>query len=102
MLIQYYIFSQSIQENSFSDLDLDQTLHQNEQIVVDIEGLVCDFCARGLEKVFYKQKEIKRLEVDFDQSTLTIQMVPSRNLTDDDIVGLVEGNGFTVTKIRRF
>ena len=36
----------------------------NAQIaVVDVNGMVCDFCARGIEKAFQKDSSIKRIEI---------------------------------------
>ena len=32
--------------------------------VVSVQGMVCDFCARGIEKTFGKDKRVSKIDVD--------------------------------------
>ena len=37
----------------------------NAQVaVISVKGMVCDFCARGIEKTFQKDKLVKKIDVD--------------------------------------
>ena len=43
----------------------------NSQVaVVNVNGMVCDFCARGIEKTFVKDKAVKRIDVDLESCLL--------------------------------
>ena len=70
-------------------------------IVAHVEGMVCDFCARGLEKIFGKKDEVKNIIVNLEQGTITIQMNPDQDLPDDEIIELIKGNGINTTSINR-
>lgn len=75
---------------------------QNMSLVkVHVKGMVCDFCARGLEKVFYKQPAVKHIDVNLKNSLVKIQLKPNQNLTDTEITKLVKDNGISVVNIER-
>ena len=35
--------------------------------IVSVQGMVCDFCARGIEKAFLKDSSVSKVDVDLDQ-----------------------------------
>ena len=75
---------------------------QNRQtILVEVQGMVCDFCARGLEKVFYKQDAVENVIVSLSMGTVTILLHPNKNLTDEQIKELIRSNGISPLKIKR-
>jgi len=41
-------------------------------IVATVNGLVCDFCAQALKKVFQKEEAVKALKVDLDAGEVRI------------------------------
>ena len=41
-------------------------------IVTSVNGLVCDFCAQALKKVFQKEEAVKALKVDLDEGEVRI------------------------------
>ena len=43
-------------------------------IKVDVEGLVCDFCAQSIEKVFMKQPGVEVVYVNLDRGNVHIKM----------------------------
>lgn len=78
-----------------------QPMHKGKTIVVNVEGMVCDFCARGLETIFEEYPEVSNIIVSLDQSTVTIQMVKDKDLTDETITQVINDNGISVTSIVR-
>ena len=77
-------------------------LANGEQVaVVNVNGMVCDFCARGLEKVFKSEKAVSKIVVDLDESIVSIRKKPDKILTDTRIKELILKNGYSVEKIRR-
>jgi len=70
-------------------------------VVAHVEGMVCDFCARGLEKTFGKKDEVKNIIVSLEQGTVTIQMNPNQDLSDEEIVKIIKGNGINTTSVER-
>lgn len=67
----------------------------------DVNGLVCDFCARALEKTFGKKDEVENIDVDLDKKIVTINFKEGQNLDDETITKLITDSGYAVTGIRR-
>jgi len=61
----------------------------DDVINVKVNGLVCDFCSRSIEKVFAKQEAVKEIKVDLDQSQVTIYTQQGVNIDDDTIKKLI-------------
>lgn len=74
---------------------------QIENLKVYVHGLVCDFCARSLEKLFNKNDSVNNVEINLDEMLVTIQLKENKNLNDDTIKKLVEDSGYNVVLINR-
>ena len=67
---------------------------ENAQIaVVNVKGMVCDFCARGIEKTFKKDKNIKKIDVDLSRGKVLIAYNNSQKVKFDDIKEKILING---------
>ena len=78
-----------------------ETSKYGETITAHVKGMVCDFCARGLEKVFKSEKAVSKIFVNLDDSIVSIRMKPDKNLPDKRIKELILKNGYSVEKITR-
>lgn len=74
---------------------------QAETIKASVNGLVCAFCATGLEKTFKTHAAVDRVKVDMDAKLVTINTKKDQSLDDEAITTLVKDAGYTVTKITR-
>lgn len=72
-----------------------------ETITVSANGLICDFCARALEKVFKERQDVSDISVDLTKKTILIETATSGALDDETITRLVTDAGYTVTGISR-
>ena len=91
-LIIFVLFS----SNSFllaSDL--------SNTIYVHVNGLVCDFCARALEKTIGKQESVKSINVDLTNKIITINLSKGKTLDDSKITQLIEDSGYSLREITR-
>ncbi len=68
---------------------------------VSVNGLVCDFCARALEKVFGKQDEVNTIDVNLDTKIISISFKDGQNLDDETITNLITDAGYNVETINR-
>ena len=78
-----------------------ETSKYGEIITAHVKGMVCDFCARGLEKVFKSEKAVSTISVNLDDRVVSIRMKPDKNLPDKRIKELILKNGYSVEKITR-
>ena len=72
-----------------------------ETAKVSVNGLVCDFCARALEKVFSKQDAVSDIDVNLDTKIITINFVDGQTLDDETVAGLIADAGYNVQEITR-
>ena len=72
-----------------------------QTIKVNVNGLVCDFCARALEKVFMKEKSVSGLTVNLKEKEIKIYTKKSMNLDDTTIKEKIKDAGYTVSSIER-
>lgn len=72
-----------------------------EAAVVEVLGVVCDFCATAMNKTFGKREEVAAVYVDLDTKTLSIVFEPNANLDDETIDKLVTKAGYRIAAIHR-
>lgn len=70
-------------------------------VTVDVNGLVCDFCARSIEKIFSKQAAVENVNVNLDDKIVTIGLKDGQELDDETITKLITDSGYDVEKISR-
>ena len=92
-----------------SKTELDDAMYDNfvsdlgssQVVIVDVNGMVCDFCARALEKVFSEKQEVAAIDVDLDNGKISINFNDGASLDDSLIQKLVTNSGYDVVKINR-
>jgi len=72
-----------------------------KEINIDVNGLVCEFCAVTIEKSFKKKDEIKEVKVDLDQKKVFLIFKEGKDLSDKFIKDTIVNNGYNVVKINR-
>jgi|TARA_Y100000389_G_C17405898_1_gene488026 copper chaperone CopZ len=72
-----------------------------KEINVDVNGLVCDFCAVTIEKSFKKKDEIEEIKVDLDQKKVFLTFKDGKDLSDKIIKDTIVNNGYNVVKVNR-
>lgn len=75
--------------------------HAASSIKVEVNGLVCDFCARALEKVFGKEESVKAIDVNLDTKIITVNFNEAQTLSDERITDLITAAGYNVEAIHR-
>ena len=68
-------------------------LKDSQIAVVNVQGMVCDFCARGIEKTFTKDKNVKKIDVDLSKGKVLIAYNNSQEIKFDDIKEKILING---------
>jgi len=72
-----------------------------ETIHTTVNGMVCAFCATGIEKTFRKQPEVASVNVDLKEKTVTITTKPGKTLSDAKIKEVVSYSGYAMGRIVR-
>jgi copper chaperone CopZ len=72
-----------------------------ETIRTTVNGMVCAFCATGIEKTFRRQSEVESVKVDLKEKLVTIKTKPGKTLSDAKVKEIVTYSGYTMGKIVR-
>ena len=67
--------------------------------IVDVKGMVCDFCARGIEKTFYEDKEVKKVNVDLGAGKVFVAYSKAKEIDVNEIKNIFLINGQTASKV---
>lgn len=108
LLFNTYAFANHSQDHNHSDIEYEKTQKNititedgGNLIVAKINGLVCDFCARALEKVFSKRDEVTAIEVNLDTKLVTISLKKGMDIDDNIIKSLINDAGYNTVEIKR-
>lgn len=72
-----------------------------DTIRATVNGMVCGFCATGIEKTFKAQKEVRSINVDLKNRLVTIDTKAGQTLEDAKITQLLKNSGYSVVSINR-
>lgn len=68
--------------------------------VVSVQGMVCDFCARGIEKTFGKDKRVTKIDVDLASGKVLLAFSGADDIDSADIRKKILNNGLNTTDIQ--
>ena len=72
-----------------------------DTIKATVNGMVCGFCATGIEKTFRAQPEVKSVNVDLENKLVTIQTKAGQTMDDAKIKKLLGNAGYSVVAVAR-
>lgn len=72
-----------------------------KQISVDVNGLVCDFCAQSVKKVIGKEDGVTNVNVDLETKKVVIDLKDDADLSDEKITKLITDSGYDLVAINR-
>jgi copper chaperone CopZ len=67
--------------------------------LVTVNGMVCDFCARAVEKVFGRQDGVQDVNVDLETKLITISFADGQAFDDETIANMIKDSGYDVKAI---
>lgn len=71
-------------------------------IHIEVNGLVCDFCARSIRKVFLKTGSVEEATVNLKHKFVTVYLKEEKTLSDKRVRKLLEDSGYATVSISRF
>jgi copper chaperone CopZ len=72
-----------------------------DTIRATVNGMVCGFCATGIEKTFKAEAEVRAVNVDLENKLVTIQTKQGQTLDDSKIKKLLGNAGYSVVAVAR-
>lgn len=72
-----------------------------KNVRIEVKGMVCGFCAQGIEKKFRAQASVDQIDVNLSQKIVTLKLKDGQSLSDDTIKSVLTESGYKVEKINR-
>lgn len=74
---------------------------QAREIAVTVKGMVCGFCAQGIEKKFKALKEVEAVNVSLENKIVKVTTKGDQDIPDTQINDILKKAGYNVEKIQR-
>lgn len=73
----------------------------DHQIKIQVNGMVCDFCAQSVWKVFKDYDAVDDVKIDLDTGTVTVLLKDGQGLTDEQLDKAIVYAGYDLVGIHR-
>src|SRR3954470_17002762 len=74
---------------------------KGKEINIGVKGMVCGFCAQGIEKKFHANAAIDQVKVSLGQKQVKLTTKDGQDISDEVIRQLLAESGYNVEKIER-
>ena len=72
-----------------------------KEIIVGVKGMVCGFCAQGIQKKFSVQPSVDKVDVSLNDKQVKLTLKDGKDIGDDTIKQILSESGYNVEKIDR-
>ena len=77
------------------------TISAQTLVTAKVNGMVCDFCARAVTKVFGKEAAVENVHVDLDKGEIHVTLKSGAELSDERVASLGKKSGYDLVSIAR-
>ncbi len=68
-----------------------------QEVKIGVKGMVCAFCAQGIEKKFKSFDEVSAVEVSLENKYVKIKYKDGKSLPKDKITEILKDSGYEAT-----
>ncbi len=68
---------------------------------IGVDGMVCAFCAQGIEKTLKNRAEVSKVFVSLENKLVAVSFKDGKTINDTDLSKLIVDSGYKVTQIAR-
>lgn len=72
-----------------------------QPITIQVKGMVCSFCAQGIEKKFKSMSEVKTISVNMETKLVYLDTKDGQDISDEKLKSIITDSGYEVVKIER-
>ncbi|MBY0386177.1 heavy-metal-associated domain-containing protein [bacterium] len=73
---------------------------KSQKTTITVKGMVCSFCAQGIEKKLKAFKEIQKVSVDLDTKKVLVESVPGQTVPSDLLQKTIKDAGYDVVEVK--
>ena len=71
-------------------------LYEPQIVEVKIKGMVCSFCAQGLQKGIGKLEEVEKVEINLKKGYAKITVKKGETLSMDEVKEIIKDAGYLI------
>lgn len=72
-----------------------------ESVNVEVNGMVCGFCAQGISKKLHDTGTAAKVDVDLDKKIVFIEFEKGKSLDDNTLRSIIVDSGYQVVRVTR-
>lgn len=72
-----------------------------EGVLITVKGMVCAFCAQGIEKNFKAKPEVADTSVDLDKMQVKVSYKEGKSLNEEELKEIITEAGFSYVKAEK-
>ena len=73
---------------------LAENVVNNTEVRVGVKGMICAFCAQGIEKKFKAQKEVDQIKVSLENKLIVLKFKEGQRLSNEKMAELLKEAGY--------
>lgn len=101
LTINVYANENHIHDAGYSEVKISADKTYQGDVNVSVTGLVCDFCARALEKVFGREEAVSNIVVDMDEGMVKVSLKTGQSMSEEKMIQLITESGYNVESIHQ-
>ncbi len=70
-------------------------------VAMNVNGLVCDFCAIAIDKVFRREAGVADVAVDLSDKIVVVALEPGTDIDDKRLEKLINNSGYDLVSVKR-
>lgn len=74
---------------------------QAEKLTVNVNGMVCSFCAQGIKRSFESLSSVQEVVPNLENKLVVITTKENSDLSDEKIKTIIQDAGYDVVSIKR-
>ena len=72
-----------------------------ETLQIQVNGMVCSFCAQGIDKTFRKESTVEDVKVNLEKKVVVVKTKDKDSLDDAKIKEIITNSGYELKSIQR-
>ena len=68
-------------------------------VTIEINGMVCAFCAQGIEKNLLNHPAVNNVSVDLENKMVSLSLLSNQHISTESITTIINGAGYSINEI---
>jgi copper chaperone CopZ len=94
-------FADEVKPVTAADMVAANPALEGRLVEVQVNGMVCDFCAQSLTKVLQKKDSVEKVDISLETKLMIITQAEGKTISDEEVTEAVTWAGYDIASIKR-